>query len=123
MLHVILLTMQFNEYQEKAKKTDTYKVKSDRLQYSVLGLVGEAGEVADKVKKIMREEKGRVGEERRQELKQELGDVLWYMAKLARELGLKFDEIAKANIEKLYRRQVHGIFSGGPDLLHQFLSR
>lgn len=117
MLRVIcyISPVDFNEYQDKAKVTDTYTNKPDRLQYATLGLVGEAGEVAEKIKKVMREEGGVVGEEKRQELKKELGDVLWYLAKLARELNLRLGDIAAANIEKLYSRNVRGKIFGSGD--------
>ncbi|TSC68247.1 MAG: MazG family pyrophosphatase [Parcubacteria group bacterium Gr01-1014_72] len=109
--------MNFNEYQEKAKKTDTYQDKPphDRLFYATLGLVGESGEVAEKVKKILRDQRGAVSEEKRQELKKELGDVLWYVAKFARELEFTLDEVAAGNIEKLYSRLERDAIHGSGD--------
>ena len=77
-----------------------------------MGLVGEAGEVAEKVKKIIRDENGIVSREKKEEIKKELGDVLWYIANLAYELDIKLEEIAQGNIEKIFsrveRNKVHG---------------
>lgn len=109
--------MHFNDYQEKAKITDTYtgKPQMESLVYATLGLTGEAGEVAEKVKKILREDGGVVSEAKRQELKKELGDVLWYIAKFSRELGFTLDDIATTNIEKLYSRLERGKLHGFGD--------
>ncbi len=107
--------MEFNDYQKKAKKTDTYTTRPDRLLYATLGLAGESGEVAEKVKKILRDKKGVISEEKKQELLMELGDVLWYIAKFARELGVSLDDVAEKNIEKLYSRLERGKISGDGD--------
>ncbi|MDD2547964.1 MAG: nucleoside triphosphate pyrophosphohydrolase family protein [Candidatus Pacebacteria bacterium] len=104
--------MNFNEYQEKARRTAIYPGKDSSYIYPTLGLVGEAGEVAEKVKKIIRDENGIVSKEKKEEIKKELGDVLWYIANLAYELDIKLEEIAQGNIEKLFsrveRNKVHG---------------
>ena len=70
-----------------------------------LGLCGEAGETAEKVKKAIRDDGGTLTEERRAAIAAELGDVLWYVAQLATEAGLDLDELAEANLEKLASRQ------------------
>jgi myo-inositol catabolism protein IolC len=104
--------MNFNEYQEKARRTAIYPGKDSNYIYPTLGLVGEAGEVAEKVKKIIRDENGIVSREKKEEIKKELGDVLWYIANLAYELDIKLEEIAQGNIEKIFsrveRNKVHG---------------
>ncbi len=80
--------------------------------YPTLGLINEAGEVAGKIKKLFRDKGGVISAEDRQALKQELGDVLWYLTQICTELGLSLDEVASANIEKLFSRlergQIHG---------------
>jgi len=62
--------------------------------FPVLGLVGEAGEVAEKIKKVLRDNEGKIEEEQKKEIKKELGDVLWYLSQLATELGLSLTDIA-----------------------------
>lgn len=104
--------MEFNEYQEKSRKTALYPNKDNNFIYPTLGLCGEAGEVAEKIKKVIRDEGGKISAEKKQELVKELGDVLWYVSQIATELGLSLDEIANTNIEKLYsrleRNKLHG---------------
>ena len=80
-----------------------------------LGLAGEAGEVAEHVKKVLRDDGGEVGPERRAAMSKELGDVLWYVAQLASELDLDLDEIARENLDKLFSRQRRGVLSGSGD--------
>jgi len=76
------------------------------LEYPTLGLAGEAGEVANIVKKIQRDHGGVINDEIRTKLKDELGDVLWYISACADELGISLDEIAAFNVNKLAKR--HG---------------
>ena len=85
------------------------------LAYPALGLSGEAGEVAEHAKKAIRDDGGQVTEERRAAMAKELGDVLWYVAQLASELGLKLEDIAQANLDKLLSRQQRGVLSGSGD--------
>lgn len=96
--------MNFEEYQEQAKQTALYPRRLENLEYPTLGLAGEAGEVANIVKKIQRDFGGRLTDEIRAKLKDELGDVLWYISACADELGLTLEEIAEFNVEKLARR-------------------
>ena len=104
--------MTFEEYQKKSRETARYPDPGKNFVYPTLGLVGEAGEVAGKISKILRDKGGKLGEEDREELKRELGDVLWYLVQIATELGLSFGEVAEANLEKLHsrleRNQIHG---------------
>ena len=83
--------------------------------YPFLGLTGESGEVADKVKKAMRDDNWVITEERRVDLLKELGDVLWYIAACARELDSNIEEVAKMNIEKLKSRSDRGVLGGSGD--------
>jgi len=107
--------MNFNDYQKKSRQTAIYPDKDNNFVYPTLGLMGEAGEIAEKVKKVFRDNDGVLNEERRQMLKKELGDVLWYVAQLATELDFEFEEIAKFNIEKLQARQRKGTLKGDGD--------
>lgn len=82
------------------------------IVYPTLGLVNEAGEVAGKIKKIFRDKGGHISEADRQAIKQELGDVLWYLTQICTELDLALADVAAANLEKLFSRlergQIHG---------------
>ena len=98
--------MTFEEYQSEASATALYPRRMQNLEYPTLGLAGEAGEVANIVKKIQRDHNGVLTDEVRGKLKDELGDVLWYISACADELGLTLDEIAAFNVNKLAKR--HG---------------
>ena len=98
--------MNFEEYQSAASKTALYPRRMSNLEYPTLGLAGEAGEVANVVKKIQRDHSGVINEEIRGKLKDELGDVLWYISACADELGITLSEIAEFNVDKLAKR--HG---------------
>lgn len=106
--------MTFDEYQRAALSTAIYPTESGVI-YPVLGLAGEAGEVADKVKKTIRDHGGRFDAERRRAIALEAGDVLWYLAALARELGMDLDEIARLNVEKILSRRDRGKIHGEGD--------
>ncbi|MHB8492488.1 MAG: nucleoside triphosphate pyrophosphohydrolase family protein [Solirubrobacteraceae bacterium] len=106
--------MELSRYQALSRRTAGYP-REAALSYPALGLAGEAGEVADHVKKVIRDDGGVVSEERRAAIAKELGDVLWYLAQLATELDLELDEIASANLEKLLSRQRRGVLSGSGD--------
>lgn len=107
--------MTFDEYQTQSRKTAVYPEQGKNFIYPVLGLAGEAGEVAEKIKKVLRDDAGIVSEEKKIEIQKELGDVLWYVAQIATELGLSFDGIANANIEKLFSRMDRGALHGSGD--------
>jgi NTP pyrophosphatase (non-canonical NTP hydrolase) len=107
--------MEFNQYQEEARKTAVYPNMGNNFIYPTLGLVGEAGEVAEKIKKVIRDGDGTISEEKRADLAKELGDVLWYLATLSEELGLKLEDIALKNVEKLRSRQERGKIHGAGD--------
>lgn len=104
--------MTFREYQLKAKETACFPDKDLIFIYTALGMVGEAGEVAEKIKKIWRDKNKQINDVDREEIKKELGDVLWYLSQLAEELKIDFDDVAQANINKtqsrLARNSIHG---------------
>lgn len=96
--------MNFEQYQSEASQTALYPKRLANLEYPTLGLAGEAGEVANIVKKIQRDHGGIINDEIRGKLKDELGDVLWYISACADELGITLTEIAEYNVEKLAKR-------------------
>ena len=108
--------MEFNEYQKKATKYDLFEATDNLKEFGfiekVLGLTGEAGEAADKIKKMLRDKDGVVSDEDRASIIKELGDILWYLAAISRYLGVSLSEVASGNIEKLesrYKRnKLHG---------------
>jgi NTP pyrophosphatase (non-canonical NTP hydrolase) len=106
--------MELSEYQSLSRRTAEYP-REAWLAYPALGLAGEAGEVAEHAKKAIRDDDGAVSDERRTAMAKELGDVLWYVAQLASELGLDLDEIAQGNLDKLLSRQRRGVLSGSGD--------
>ncbi|HEX7394254.1 MAG TPA: nucleoside triphosphate pyrophosphohydrolase family protein [Anaerolineaceae bacterium] len=103
--------MDFSTYQNGARKTAVYP-EAAKVIYPALGLSGEAGEVANQVKKILRDNAGELTEERRAKIIDELGDVLWYAAALASDIGISLDDVAAANLEKLAKRAVDGSLKG-----------
>jgi NTP pyrophosphatase (non-canonical NTP hydrolase) len=107
--------MNFKKYQEKSRKTAIYPNADNNFIYPTLGLAGEAGEVAEKIKKVIRDKDGVLDDEKRKEIEKELGDVLWYVSQLASELGLSLEEVAEKNIEKLYSRMDRGKLGGEGD--------
>ena len=107
--------MNFSEYQTKSCVTAKYPAIGHAVIYPTLGLVNEAGEVAGKIKKVFRDKDGQINAETRQDIKAELGDVLWYLEQVSTELGLSLDEVAEHNITKLYDRQARGKIHGDGD--------
>lgn len=107
--------MHLAEYQEQSRQTAVYPDAGANLTYPALGLCGEAGEVAEKIKKAIRDDGGTLTEARRDALAAELGDVLWYLAQLSTEAGLDLDELAQANLAKLLSRQERNVLQGSGD--------
>ncbi len=97
--------MDLNEYQREAQKTSIYPA-SAKIIYPALGLAGEAGEVANQVKKIIRDDDGQLTDDRKNKIIDELGDVLWYCAAVARDLGIDLNEVGKINLVKLKDRYI-----------------
>lgn len=101
-----------NKYQELCQKTAVFPEVIE-LEYLTLGLVGEAGEIANKVKKVLR---GDYPEDAiREQIVDELGDVLWYVAMLARHFGVDMSDVAGRNLDKLQARLVNGTIRGTGD--------
>lgn len=105
--------MNFEDYQKEAKKTAIYPRKH-KIFYPTIGLAGEAGEVANKVKKLMRD-KGRLNATSKAEIALELGDCLWYIAAITSDLGYSLDRIAQLNLIKLKSREIRGRLKGSGD--------
>ena len=98
-----------NDYQAKASATAIYP-ESAKITYAAMGLANEAGEVLGKVKKIIRD-----GTFSREDILDELGDVLWYAAALARDLNSELSEVAHRNLDKLASRKERGVIGGSGD--------
>lgn len=108
--------MEFDEFQEFTRETAIYPGAGDgELAYPVLGLVGEAGEIAQKLKKLIRDKGGRRDYEFDSVLFDELGDVLWYVARITDEVGSSLDEVARRNVRKLRDRMERGVVRGEGD--------
>ena len=118
MCHIIY--MNFNEYQKSAVETAIYPSEHSII-YPALGLAGEAGECAEKVKKALRDDSGVFSNEKKKEIVKELGDVLWYVANIVNDLGeiegkkVTLEEVAKQNLIKLESRKARGVISGSGD--------
>jgi NTP pyrophosphatase (non-canonical NTP hydrolase) len=107
--------LEFDEYQSRARETAIYPNLGSNLWYPTLGLAGEAGEVAEKVKKIYRDSNGQITDQAKEKLKYELGDVLWYIANVAAEASLTLEQVAIGNLAKLNRRMVENQIHGSGD--------
>ena len=101
--------MTLEDYQDFCKTTAIYPANT-KLMYPALGLAGEAGEVANKVKKILRD-----GNFNREAIADEVGDCLWYIAALCRDLNVDMKELAKNNLRKLHDRKARGVIQGSGD--------
>ncbi len=106
--------MTLNEYQQHALETAIYPEES-RIVYPTLGLTGEAGEVADKVKKVIRDGHREFTDEKKREIMKEIGDVLWYCATLSHDLGFDLEEVARTNVDKLRSRMERNRIGGSGD--------
>lgn len=107
--------MDLRTYQQRSRETARYPQVGANPIYPTLGLCGEAGEVADKVKKVLRDRQGSFDAAVIDDLRLELGDVLWYVAQLATELDLDLAEIAEANLDKLASRAARNVIAGSGD--------
>lgn len=121
----------FDNYQSSASVTAIYPGQGEieGLMYAALGLAGEAGEVANKVKKVWRDESGfeyrdnafggmtlEYHSKLKQDLQAELGDIAWYLAAVANELGVSMEQAAHDNLAKLESRQRRGVLGGSGDV-------
>ena len=107
--------MEFNDYQKLAESTAIYSNRGHNVIYPTLGLAGEAGEVAEKIKKVQRDHGGIIDSVRKEEIKKELGDVLWYVSQLALEIGVSLQEVVDANLDKLSNRKLNNTLHGNGD--------
>jgi len=107
--------MDFATYQRRSRETAMYPDAGVNPVYPTLGLCGESGEVADKVKKVLRDQGGDFDADSLEGIRLELGDVLWYVSQLATELHLSLDEIAEANLAKLASRVARDVIAGSGD--------
>ena len=103
--------MNFSEYQEHAKTTAIYPVEQS-LIYPALGLAEEAGEVSGQVKRMIRDDGGKITPDRAAKLTGEIGDTLYYLAALCTDLGISLEVVAKQNIAKLADRKARGVLKG-----------
>jgi NTP pyrophosphatase (non-canonical NTP hydrolase) len=111
--------MDFNEYQEKIRITDLgtgpeHNISPSWLYY-VLGIAGETGELVEKIKKHFRDDYGVMTEEKKKEIIKEMGDVQWYMGRLADAFGIKFSDVAEENLKKLLSRKKRNKLHGNGD--------
>ena len=106
-----------DEYQVATRSTAMYpKITDSTYMYPLLGLVGEVGELVNKVKKIYRDDAGVLTDERREAIKHELGDVMWYFARTAEELGFTLSEIGESNLAHLQERKARNALHGDGDI-------
>ena len=102
-----------NDYQKMAMETAIYPLP---IIYPALGLAGEAGEVADKVKKVIRDKNSDfTNVDTKHAIAEEIGDVLWYCATLANDIGFDLETIGQMNYDKLHSRQERGMLHGSGD--------
>jgi NTP pyrophosphatase (non-canonical NTP hydrolase) len=106
--------MEIVEYQERAIATAVYGA-GNAIIYPTLGLCGEAGEVSEKVKKILRDSSGEFSNEKKLEIAKEIGDVIWYCNALARDIGYDLEAVMNMNLQKLESRRNRGVISGSGD--------
>lgn len=104
----------FNYYQSMASGTAIYPDEWKGI-YPILGLVNEAGEVAGKLKKVLRDDNGHISDVALESIKAEVGDVLWYVAAICTDLGFSFGDVVEANLVKLASRQERGVLGGSGD--------
>ena len=109
-----MTNMTLNQYQEEALKTAIYP-EDKKIIYPTLGLTGEAGEVAEKVKKVIRDNNQEFTDEKKRQIALEISDVLWYCATLAHDIGYTLEDIAQMNVDKLASRQQRNKLGGSGD--------
>lgn len=107
--------MTFKDYQDKAVETAIYGA-GNKIIYPALGLANEAGEVLGKIKKVLRDKEGNFDDiSTRVTIADEMGDVLWYLAALAKDIDVSLDQIADRNIAKLLDRRARNVIQGSGD--------
>lgn len=107
----------YGDYQEESKKTRLETHTNDHpIIYPLLGLVNEVGEVAGKVKKVFRDREGVFDSETVRAIQDEMGDVLWYFTQVCSDLGIKIDDVAQHNLDKLFSRKDRNTLRGSGDV-------
>lgn len=106
--------MTLNDYQSAAMDTAVYP-KEYKIIYPALGITGEAGECSDKVKKVIRDNYGEFSDAKKREIAKEIGDVLWYCATLAHDIGYSLEEVGSMNVEILRSRKMRNKLGGNGD--------
>lgn len=106
--------MTIDDYQIAAMKTAQYGA-GTKVNYPILGLLGEAGELANKYKKVLRDDNGVITETKKEDLIMELSDVLWYCAAIASDLEVGLDMVCQKNLTKLKDRRERGVIQGSGD--------
>ena len=109
------MAQSFDGYQQAAHSTAQFGDYVPAFVYLALGLAGESGEVVEKIKKIVRNKNGQINNDDKEEIKKELGDVLWYISQLSLELGIPLSEVAEANIKKLFDRKERNVITSQGD--------
>lgn len=109
-----VLRLKFSDYQKKSSETAVYPQEIG-LAYVGLGLVGEAGELSNIIKKVYRDDNGVLTEAKRTKLIDELSDCLWYIAQMAVQLDVDLDVVARHNLDKLLSRKERGKLQGSGD--------
>ena len=110
--------MTLNQYQTEAMRTAsgvTNASNENLILNGAMGLCGESGEVADKIKKIYRDNNGIISEDNKEQLVKEMGDVLWYLANMATDLNVTLEDVARKNLEKIQIRQQKNLIHGEGD--------
>jgi NTP pyrophosphatase (non-canonical NTP hydrolase) len=109
--------LHFRDYQRRAGETAVYPGMGEieGLMYVGLGAAGEAGEIADKIKKVLRDDHGIVTDKARDGILKEVGGTLWYLAQICGELGASFEDVAEQNLAILADRKERGVIHGSGD--------
>lgn len=107
--------MNLNDYQNAALRTAAPRDKKNEFFHLILGLVGESGEIAEKIKKIVRDQDSDLTKLDKDDLTKELGDVLWHLAVIADYFDIPLEEVGVTNIAKLADRQRRGVIQGSGD--------
>lgn len=109
------MNLSFSEYQKRASTTAVYPNVGHNYIYPTLGLCGEAGEVAEKIKKVIRDNNGFVSNDATSDIVNEIGDIMWYIAQLCTELNISLEAVALNNLKKLAKRKDNGTLKGSGD--------
>ena len=107
--------MTLDNYQKKSRFSIIHPELVSDLKYLGLALAGETGEIAEKIKKLFRDDGGKITRENKEQIIKEMGDVLWYFARIADALGVSLSHVAKSSLEKIISRKNRGKIHGSGD--------